>query len=134
MVDDQQDQIDRIAEATEESKANTRQGFEQVKHGIFGLCVPLGGQRDKKESEESNRGKEEFKWSIPFETLGDDIRAVQNDVFQFGRDFMEDIQDTIVQGRLSGCSQNFDCQEPREQVRFDDDSAYASTNSYSRSI
>ena len=134
MVDDQQDQIDRIAEATEESKANTRQGFEHVKHGIFGLCVPLGGQSDKKESEEHYRVQEEFTWSMPFETLGDDIKAVKDDVFRFGRDFMEDIQDTIVQGRLSGCSQNFDCQEPTQQVRFDSEPGCASTKSGSRSI
>lgn len=135
LVDDQQDQINRIAEATEESKANTRQGFEHVKHGLFGLCAPLGGQLDKKEPDEGYRVKEEFKWSMPFETLGDDIRAVKNDVFQIGRGFIEDLQDTIVQGRLSGCSQNFNCHEPSDQVRFDDsESGCASTKSCSRSI
>lgn len=133
MVDDQQDQIDRIAEATEESKANTRQGLEQVKHGIFGLCVPLGGEEgDKKEREQGYRVQEEFKWSMPFETLGDDMRAVTDDVFQFGRGFIEDLQDTLVQGRLSGCSQNFDCQEPTEQVEFATNPA--GTKSSSRSI
>lgn len=123
MVDDQQDQIDRIGDATDEAKANTRSGLEHVQYGFAGLCGPLGGggggQVDKKPTEEGYRVQEEFKWSMPFETLGDDMRAVQADVFQFGRELIEDLQDTMIQGRLSVCSQNFDCNEQVELIRFE---------------
>lgn len=114
LVDGQQEQIDKIAEGTEESKANTKQGLHAVRHGFLaGMCVPLNHSdqvlEEKKDGEEPQDGAgfrvdEDFRWSMPFETLGDDMRAVQADVLQFGHDFLEDLQDSVAQGRLSGCS------------------------------
>ena len=38
LVDDQQEQIDRLVENVEESKANTRQGMEHIHEAISGMC------------------------------------------------------------------------------------------------
>jgi hypothetical protein len=117
LVDGQQEQIDKIAEGTEESKANTKDGLHEIRHGFFGLCVPLNGQvaegdeqQDQpKAGEEGFRVQENFQWSMPFETLADDMRAVHADVIKFGQGMMDDLQDHVMEGPLSGCSQAFDC-------------------------
>ena len=43
----------------------------------------------------SHRIGESFSWSMPFETLQDDFRSVQKDVFQFGREIVEDISENL---------------------------------------
>lgn len=131
LVDGQQEQIDKIAEGTEESKANTKDGLHSVQNGFFAMCVPLNGQVDgddgkkkdrnigvaatnknsTKDGEEGFRVQEDFRWTMPFETLGSDMRAVQADVVKFSQELMEDLQENVVQGRLSGCSQAFDCHD-----------------------
>jgi hypothetical protein len=90
LVDSQQEQIDKVAETTEYSKSNTRAGLEKIQQSVLGLCGPVSTSEQPKEGE--LRGGEKFKWSMPFETISDDMRAVQQDVLKFGRDLMEDLQ------------------------------------------
>jgi hypothetical protein len=123
LVDGQQEQIEKIGEGTEEAKANTKEGLNQVRHGFFGMCVPLTTdgeaavdeetttQEAAAETEAGFRVQEDFRWSMPFETLGDDMRAVHADVLKFGQGLMDDLQDQVAEGPLSGCSPAFDCQE-----------------------
>jgi len=111
MVDGQQEQIDKVAENMDEAKINTRAGLGQVQQGFLNFCGPVDGVIDEdiqmaQRGEEGYRVNEEFQWTMPFETLGDDMMAVQADVLRFGRD--------LVEGRLleTGCSaQAFECHD-----------------------
>lgn len=47
LVDTQQDQIDRIGEAAEESKARTKSGLEHIQQGILALCGPSEASIDQ---------------------------------------------------------------------------------------
>lgn len=119
MVDGQQDQIDQIAERVGDSKSNTRAGLHSVRNGFFSslLCVPdesIVLDELKHEKEGHFRVNEDFVWTMPFETLGDDMRSVQADVFRCGRDVVDDLHDRVPVAKLleSGCSDRaFECQE-----------------------
>lgn len=110
LVDGQQEQIDKIAEATEESRANARSGLDEIQNGILGLCGPVvnsniaDGQKDN-----GNIASDE--WRVPFETLRDDLISMRTDVHKFGQRLMDDIQDNVQEQILSasGCSQTFGC-------------------------
>ena len=117
MVDSQQDQIDRIGEATDYSRANTRAGLEQIHQTVWGLC----GERpaEKPISRDELRVQEEFKWSMPFETISDDMRAVHRDVMKFGTALLEDIKENVEMNGMTCAPIGFGYQEPVEERRRD---------------
>ena len=124
LVEDQQDQIDHLDEVTDEAKATTRDGLKQVQATIFGMCAGEGQvdedvqrgldaqkPRQGESGEEGYRVGENFDWNMPFETLGKDFQAVQIDVMKFGEGLWDDLQDSVVEGRLSGCANTLvECQ------------------------
>jgi hypothetical protein len=115
LVDSQQEQIDNIADTTEYSKSNTRSGLEHIQQSVLGLCGPVSTSKQPEEGD--LRVEEEFKWSMPFETISDDMRAVQQDVLKFGRNLMEDLQENVQNKIIEnpgglGCAPiEFDCQD-----------------------
>ena len=50
------------------------------------------------------RVEEEFKWTMPFETLGDDMQAVREDVFRLIEDFSMDGDSSSPMGSAISCS------------------------------
>lgn len=46
LVDDQQEQIDKLEDLNEEAKAHTRAGLEEIQHGIWKLCAAEQHQND----------------------------------------------------------------------------------------
>jgi hypothetical protein len=95
LVDSQQEQIDKVAEQTEEAKETTRSGLEHIQQSVMGLCGPVSSSDPKNNDFQKLRVGEEFKWTMPFETISDDMRASAQDVFKFGRDILEDIQENV---------------------------------------
>jgi hypothetical protein len=103
LVDGQQEQIDKVAEGTEESKAHTKAGLEHIQQGILGMCGPMSTSEEC--PKDGVRVGEEFQWSMPFETLGGDMLAVHQDVMRFGRNLMEDLQENVQEKILEkGCT------------------------------
>ena len=129
LVDGQQEKIDTIADQNEDSKARTQSGYEQIHMSIFGMCGPLNGssfvvsdhddnnkkaiqpqhhhQQQQPLSEANNGGdnyrvEEEFKWTMPFETISDDIQAVQEDVFRLIEENFQKIGGSSKTGKNRG--------------------------------
>lgn len=122
LVDGQQEQIDKLAENTDEARANTRSGLEQIQQSVLGLCGPVDvtSPPRKETRPDGVRVSEEFKWSMPFETISDDMRAVQQDVIKFGRNLMEDLQENVqtIENPISGCGPAaFGCQPGEKPAR-----------------
>jgi hypothetical protein len=92
LVDSQQEQIDKVAEQTEEAKETTRSGLEHIQQSVMGLCGPVSSRDPMKNDTQKLRIGEEFNWTMPFETISDDMRASAQDVLKFGRDILEDIE------------------------------------------
>jgi hypothetical protein len=120
LVEEQQHPIDHLDKVTEDAKANTRDGLKQVQAGIFGMCageaqvdddVQRNLEAQKNKAEEGYRVGENFDWGMPFETLGQDLQSVQADVVKFGQGLWDELQGTVVEGRLSGCANTLDCQD-----------------------
>ena len=55
MVDSQQNQIDRIGEVAEESKARTQSGLEHIQQGLLALCGPTEASIDADIREEATQ-------------------------------------------------------------------------------
>lgn len=86
IVQDQQEQIDKVGDHIGDAKATTRAGVDRLRQEF-----PYCGNVDF--SEPATRPKvrtdEEFRWSMPFETIGDDIReVVQHDLVGLGNDII----------------------------------------------
>ena len=121
LVDGQQEQIDRIAETMDYSKGNTRAGLEEIQKSTWGLCGSHAASTSKQTSAGDSRGGEEFKWSMHFETIGDDMRRL-------GRNLMVDLQENVQISLIEnagGCGPvncghvGFDCQDLDPDRTFD---------------
>ena len=144
-----------MAENINYSVGATKAGAEQVYYASHGMCAPLpetlggggenglgwagvGGKNDKASKSNSlpdnkfsaqrsasQRQAETFDWSTPFETLQDDFRSVQKDVFQFGREIVEDISlnldnpNNIISVQNLQCT-NFQCPTSGTEPGSDD--------------
>jgi hypothetical protein len=113
LVDNQQEQINHIDQATDDAKANARDGLKNIQATIFGLCQGKGHTDDdvqrnlaaqRNDAEEGYRVGEDFDWNMPFETLGKDFQSVQADVVRFGQGLWDELQVNVAEGRLSGCA------------------------------
>lgn len=119
LVNEQQDQINHLDQVTEDAKANTHDGLKQVQARVFGMCLGEGHVDDvveqsiqaQKNKEEGFRVDENFDWGMPFETLGKDLLSVQADVVKFGQGLWEEINGTVVEGQISGCTNGFGCHD-----------------------
>ena len=63
---------------------------------MWGMCGPITDSEER-----PNRGnfrvEEEFKWSMPFETIGDDMRAIHADVVRFIGGLQHNMQERIIE-------------------------------------
>lgn len=91
IVQDQQEQIDKVEDHICDAKATTRAGVDQLQQR-FPYCgnIDLNGSgKDKRERPAHIRTEEEFRWSMPFETMGEDIKeVVQKDIMGLGSDII----------------------------------------------
>ena len=128
-MDGQQEQIDKISKENGDSKARTKSGLEQIQQVALGMCGPLNKTfeqsttdsttKKSQQKERDFRVGEEFKWTMPFETISDDIRAVQQDVVRFGRDLVDDLD--VDSNPLTCAPINLDCRQgdPKSQTTDD---------------
>ena len=111
MVDDQQEQIDNIADNAGYSRAATQAGAEHIHQYAEGLCGPLNVMDERsttvaqEETARTLRVGEDFEWTMPFETIRDDMRAVQQDVLQFGKILVNELQTNVVNTASRGLAQ-----------------------------
>ena len=82
-------------------------GFDKIQESSWGLCggsVPTqpASKADVPRLRPKLRVDEEFNWSMPFETITDDMRDVQQDIIQVMEDLQENYLDTKYP--LSCCS------------------------------
>jgi len=73
LVDDQQEQIDKLADLNEEVKADTRAGLEEIQHGIWKLCAAEGPEMSTEGDNgqlAAHRGKSKKTIPDPREMLG----------------------------------------------------------------
>jgi len=101
MVDKQQSPIDQLEDAAVYAKQNTEAGLEQIKQSHMGFfscgqvedVEDISSNRQRSVQQRSSRlsksspyrVEEDFHWGMPFETLGEDMKAVQKDVAVFGK-------------------------------------------------
>jgi hypothetical protein len=114
LVEGQQEQIDGIADRNEDSRARTQSGLEQIQQAALGMCGPLNQSTDTRKVKDGDlRVEEEFKWTMPFETISDDMRAVREDVVKFGIDLMEDMQVDVDSNPIACAPVSFDFHNDR---------------------
>ena len=71
LVDDQQEQIDKLQDLNEEVKADTRAGLEEIQHGIWKLCAAEGPETPKEGGDgATHRGKRKETIPDPRKMLG----------------------------------------------------------------
>ena len=100
LVDNQQENIDKIADSVERATGDTRAGFDRIRQSSVGLCGMLEPVSPRKENtgkkpKHNFRVAEEFKWSMPFETINEDINDVKQDLMQVANDLMDELQENI---------------------------------------
>jgi hypothetical protein len=62
----------------------------------MGLCCgPVSLSDPKNNNFQKLPVREEFKWTLPFETISNDMQASAQDILKFGRDILEDIQENV---------------------------------------
>ena len=91
IVQDQQEQIDKVEDQINDAKETTRAGVDRIQRK-FPFCGDYGMDDDgddKAEAPPKLRTEEEFRWSMPFETMGEDIKElVQKDIMGLGNDII----------------------------------------------
>ena len=115
-----------MAERVNYSRGATFAGAEQVFAARHGMCAPLpvslGGtlsdpnfpnaqttRTAREETAKTFRVGESFSWSMPFETLHDDFRSVRNDVLEFGREVILDLQESLDNPNIGFQCTNLAC-------------------------
>lgn len=133
-MDGQQEQVDKVQDHINYSKAATQVGAERIHDAAIGICGQVDEAMEDEQAKERRleacrnvRVEEEFNWKMPFETMHDDMRAVQKDVMQFGKDLIDDLKENVHNLDAPGpfsCSSssiqslgvNFACHEPMQGV------------------
>lgn len=98
----------------------------------MGMCAPLNGfdddvhqsQRDDPTFSKNYRVDEHFSWTMPFETIQDDLRSVHMDVMKLGKELVEDFQQNVNQSGCSCVSGNSDSQV-EQTVQFEQTTQFA---------
>lgn len=89
IVHTQQDQIDTIEDNIRYARAGAECGNDHLKRANGPSCFDIamegykGNDPDVKNIEDSD-----FRWSMPFETLKEDMKSVQRDLIDLGRDIL----------------------------------------------
>jgi hypothetical protein len=84
IVQDQQEQIDAVEVQLNGAAATTRAGVDHLQQKF-----PYCGNTAQNDETPRLRTEEEFRWSMPFETMGADIKeVVQKDILGLGNDLI----------------------------------------------
>lgn len=95
LVKDQQETIDQVEDKISDAKTTTRAGVDHLQKAFpFSCGVDTTTNDDDDNNNNANnrpppqiRTDEEFRWSMPFETMGQDIReVVEKDIIGLGND------------------------------------------------
>lgn len=71
-----------------DAAANTRAGVNHLQRK-FPYCGHMETERDESNKPPKLRTGEEFRWTMPFETMGEDIKeVVQKDILGLGSDII----------------------------------------------
>ena len=115
LVGNQQELVDQLADNLDNSKNNTRSGLGYLQN-------PKGGKREvsanattsatiptlkrtNQKSKSKLRVNEDFKWTMPFETISDDVLDVQKDIIKVmnvAKSILDGMQDSIQKSTSKG--------------------------------
>lgn len=87
IVETQQDQINEIGDSIGYSRANAECGLEHVTQANAPSCLDIAFEQRREAAPESVSDPD-FRWSTPFETIGEDMKSVQNDILGLGKDIL----------------------------------------------
>ena len=109
LVDKQQELVEKVAETIDNSKTDTRSGLKYVQYSGFRMCGALSPTADVEESPHRRtprdtksklRVDEDFKWTMPFETIGDDVKDVHHDIMNVAQNLMNGLQENMHQPKV----------------------------------
>lgn len=97
-MDEQQEQIDRVEDNMRNARAYAESGAEQIHRARMGFCGALDQtrsfpssnfMRDPPPPEEAERQEDNFRWTLPLETLREDMIEVKKDLEGLGADIFK---------------------------------------------
>lgn len=90
MLEGQQEQVDAVEDNIIDAKGNTDWGFHHIERAKFPFCGPIAGSDLLEERTPPPQivREEDFRWSMPFETMKDDMLEVQKDIVGLGQDIV----------------------------------------------
>jgi hypothetical protein len=88
IVQNQQEQINQVENHIEEGKEYTRAGLDQLQRK-FPYCGAALAEDEPRDAPPRYITEEEFHWTLPFQTLGEDMKeVVQKDIMGLGKDII----------------------------------------------
>lgn len=87
IVENQQEQINDVGDNIRYSRANAECGLEHITRANAPSCLHIAFEQRREPAPEFVSDPD-FRWSMPFETIGEDMKSVHEDIVGLGKDIL----------------------------------------------